>query len=34
MKDRELHINEKLLGYINPTNLFIFSKVVQSRRVV
>ena len=33
MKDKDVLICYKLLKYINPTNLFVFSKIVHSKRV-
>jgi hypothetical protein len=34
LKDKEIYITYKLVDYINPTNLFVFSKIVYSKRVV
>jgi hypothetical protein len=33
MKDKDVLLSSKLVKYINPTNLFVFSKIVDSKRV-
>jgi hypothetical protein len=33
MKDKDVLICSKLVRYTNPTNLFVFSKIVDSKRV-